>query len=203
MPSARATTSERRMTLPQPTPSDAELLEQIRGGDRDAYRELFHRYATTVYSNCVRILHDAAEAEDVTADVFWEVWNRIDRYDAGRSTPRTYIGMLSRSRAIDRLRSRNLKPEVASDLANSTADAVDSEPTQQLYAMERKELVCTALNELSGIQRSTLELAYFEGLSHREIAETLALPLGTVKSHIRKGLARLQHLLRDIREDER
>lgn len=183
--------------------TDVELIDSVRCGDRDAYRQLFHRFAPQLIAICHRMLHDLDEAEDVVAEVFFEIWNKVDRYDSSRSSPRSYLVLLTRSRAIDRLRSLAAQRRVETSMeADSTRlqDENPFEPADAVLATERRQLVNQALRELSDPQRVSLHLAFFEGLSHREISEKLDLPLGTVKSHIRKGLTRLQHLLRTIRE---
>jgi RNA polymerase sigma-70 factor (ECF subfamily) len=184
--------------------SDAELLAAVRLGDRDAFHALYRRFSSDVYTLCERILHSRHEAEDATADVFCEIWLRRERYDATRGGARTYLMTLGRSRAIDRLRSRAARP----DMTNKTQLEGASLPANAAIApddaAENDELrarVVEALASLGARQRTAMELAYFEGLSHREIADKLATPLGTVKTHIRQGLAKLRSALR-VRQAE-
>lgn len=175
--------------------SDAELLAAVRLGDRDAFHALYQRFGGEVLALCQRILRSYDDAEDATADVFWEVWQRRERYDAARGGPRTYLMTLTRSRAIDRLRSHAARPEMKHPHPTSAADllpAANAAPDQSAESTELHGRVVEALGALNDRQREAMELAYFEGLSHQQIADRLAAPLGTVKTHIRQGLARLR-----------
>jgi RNA polymerase sigma-70 factor, ECF subfamily len=186
-------------------PSDAELLAAVRLGDRDAFHALYHRFSSDIYTLCERILHSRQEAEDATADVFCEVWMRRERYDATRGAARPYLMTLGRSRAIDRLRSRAARPDMKNksrvdDAALPAAGGLT--PADAAANAEMRSRVAAALADLNTRQRQAMELAYYEGLSHREIADRLAAPLGTVKTHIRQGLAKLRTALRVRRVEE-
>jgi RNA polymerase sigma-70 factor (ECF subfamily) len=179
--------------------SDAELMAAVRLGDRDAFHALYRRLSPDVYILCERILHNRHEAEDVTADVFCEIWHRRDRYDAARGGARTYLMTLGRSRAIDRLRSHAARPDMTNKTRLEGASlpaAAAISPDDAAQSAESRSRVVEALAALSSRQRTAMELAYFEGLSHREIADKLATPLGTVKTHIRQGLLKLRSALR-------
>ena len=180
-------------------PSDAELLAAVRLGDRDAFHALYHRFSAEVYTLCERILHSRHEAEDATAEVFCEVWLRRERYDATRGAARPYLMTLGRSRAIDRLRSRIARPDMTNKSRLDGAElpaATGLTPADAAAGAEMRTCVAAALANLNARQREAMELAYYEGLSHREIADRLAAPLGTVKTHIRQGLAKLRTALR-------
>ena len=178
--------------------ADARLMALVRLGDRAAFRQLYDRYAGEVFAVCLRVLDNHADAEDAAAEVFCEVWQRRERYDGRRAGPRTYLVLLARSRAIDRLRSRrarldrNNSPSFDEVLHPTTAGAATG-PDAQVVRAELADRVRAALAELDQRQRTALDLAFFEGLSHREVAERLGAPLGTVKTHIRKGLAKLRY----------
>jgi RNA polymerase sigma-70 factor (ECF subfamily) len=185
--------------------SDAELLAAVRLGDRDAFHALYRRFSSDVYTLCERILHSRHEAEDATADVFCEIWLRRERYDATRGGARTYLMTLGRSRAIDRLRCRAARPDMTNKTQLEGASLPANAATAPDDAAENAELrarVVEALDSLGARQRTAMELAYFEGLSHREIADKLETPLGTVKTHIRQGLAKLRSTLRVRQADE-
>jgi RNA polymerase sigma-70 factor (ECF subfamily) len=178
--------------------SDAELLAAVRLGDRDAFHALYQRFSPDVYTLCERILHSRHEAEDATADVFCEVWFRRERYDAARGGARTYLMTLGRSRAIDRLRSHAARPDMTNktQLDGASLPAAPAPaPDDAAASAELKSRVTAALAALNSRQRAAMELAYFEGMSHREIADKLVTPLGTVKTHIRQGLAKLRTAL--------
>jgi RNA polymerase sigma-70 factor, ECF subfamily len=187
-------------------PEGSVLLAAVRCGDRRAFRALYDRFAPEVLALCERILHHRADAEDAVADVFWEVWQRRDRYDASRGGARPYLMTLARSRAIDRLRSQAARPEARTEGARRTPEqdeltgSIASPEDSAAYA-ELKVRVAAALAELDARQREAMELAYYEGLSHQQIAERLTAPLGTVKTHIRKGLAKLRFALQHIHVD--
>lgn len=189
----------------QPDASDVKLMAAIAARDDAALRVLYDRYSPLVLAICLRVLHDRSESEDVVVDVFWEVWVRADRFDGQRGSAVTYLSTLARSRAIDRRRSLeshgNRKLE---SLENTpTAVATDGNPSGDAIAGESQRLVGQALNDLDPNQRQAIECAYYDGLSHSEIATRLNKPLGTIKTYIRTGLLRLKTTLsRRRREDE-
>ncbi len=169
----------------------------IAGGDRAALATLYDRHSPLLLAICRRVLKDANEAEDVLTDIFFEVWRKADRFDAGRGSPLTYLVTLSRSRAIDRKRSRDSRPKVTSDFTDAAAQA-DPVPTplEFIDTQEQTQQIRKALAGLEQAQREVIECAYYDGLSHSEIAEKLNRPLGTVKTYIRQGLIRLRESLR-------
>jgi RNA polymerase sigma-70 factor (ECF subfamily) len=190
-----------------PLADDSELLAAVRRGDRLAFRALYDRLAPEVLALCERILHHRADAEDAVADVFWELWQRRDRYDAARGGARPYVMTLARSRAIDRLRSQAARPEARGDSPTRIPEdeelaACVTSPEESAAHAELRTRVAAALAGLDARQREAMELAYYEGLSHQQIADRLAAPLGTVKTHIRKGLGKLRFALKYFRDDE-
>ena len=178
-------------------PQERQLLERMAGGDGDALRELYDRHARAVYSLAVRILRSQQDAEDIVQEVFTQAWTHAARYDASRGTVAAWLLMQARSRAIDRLRGRKLRPEGAA----STFDARDpgEGPDAQAMAGEYARQVREALGTLSGPQRTALELAFFDGLTYSQVAEHLSEPIGTVKTRIRQGLLRLKDALESAR----
>jgi RNA polymerase sigma-70 factor (ECF subfamily) len=178
-------------------PDDLSLMQAIARGDRSALSTLYDRHSPLVLAICRRILGDAGEAEDVLSDIFFEVWRKADRFDSNRGNPLTYLVTLSRSRAIDRKRSQASRPKITSDYtdANARADP-DPNPFESIDLKERSAQVRSALSGLEPAQREALECAFYEGLSHSEIAARLNKPLGTVKTHIRQGIIHLREKLR-------
>ena len=178
-------------------PDDFSLMSAIARQDREALSVLYDRHSALLLAICRRVLKDAGEAEDVLTDVFFEVWTKADRFDAGRGNPLTYLVTLSRSRAIDRQRSRSSRPKITSDYtdAASQADPVPN-PLEFIHLKERRSQVLQALSALDPAQREALECSFYDGLSHSEIAAKLNRPLGTIKTYIRQGLIRLRDTLR-------
>jgi RNA polymerase sigma-70 factor (ECF subfamily) len=180
---------------------DFVLMEAIARRNPAGLEALYDRHGGLVYSLCRKILHgDAAAAEEVLVDVFWELWDRCDRYDATRGSPVNYLATVARSRALDRLRSNQSAARRVEQAASDRIDAAAA-PTAQAalddaLAVERRKQVLAALARLEPGQRQAIELAYFEGLSQREVAERMNRPLGTVKTWTRDGLIRLRDHLR-------
>lgn len=175
---------------------DATLQRQVLDGDREAFREFFRQRAPEVLALCYRILGSTQEAEDVVADVFFEVWDRRERFDATRGTLRAYTLLIARSRAIDRYRSKRRERAVfglKDDLDGM--DPSDQTVHQDATLREFRGVASRALAEIEETERNAIELAFYEGLSHAQIANRLDAPLGTVKSHIRRGLAKLKQKL--------
>ena len=141
------------------------------------------------------MLKSPQDAEQLLTDVFFEIWNSRQRYDADRANPLTYLMRLTRSRAIDRLRRKPAPGGISLDPAEGIDVPVASAPAAPAEAEEDRRRVATALSALDVEQRKVLECAYYEGLSHTQIAQRLDKPLGTVKSSIRLGLAHLRSLL--------
>jgi RNA polymerase sigma-70 factor, ECF subfamily len=175
---------------------DQALLARMAQGDGDALAELYDRHARLVYSLAVRILRDGRDAEDVAQEVFAQAWRQASRYTATRGTAAAWLVTLTRSRAIDRLRARRARPETASDDA-APARVADAAPPieHQLLSAEQIARVHAALDDLPLLQRVAIELAYFEGLSHVQIADRLEQPLGTVKTRIRLAMGKLRETL--------
>ena len=174
---------------------DATVMTLVAAGDQAAMAEIYDRYAGMVLALSRRILRDPAAAEELAADIFVELWRRAAAFDARRASLATYLMTLVRSRGIDRLRSR--KRQAGSPLPDDqTGPTGGDDPGARLADRERGAVVAKALAGLSTEQRAAIELAYYQGLSHVEVAERLQRPLGTVKTHIRSGLIHLRDALR-------
>jgi RNA polymerase sigma-70 factor (ECF subfamily) len=174
-------------------------LLAIAGGDAQSFAAFYDATVGVVYGLALRILRDAAEAEEVVSDVYLQVWRQAARFDVTRGAPRAWLVTIARSRALDTLRRRDpAKPhddaEALADLAGS--DAPD--PPDWLSAVERGQALHAALMQLSPEQRQMLALAYFRGLSHQEICDYTGVPLGTVKTHLRKAIDALRAALHPL-----
>lgn len=165
--------------------------------EESALADLYDRYGGTVYALALRMTGDRGEAQEIALDAFLQVWQQVDRYDSRQGSLQGWLFTIARSRAIDRLRAARAakrKPveEVPDDPGGSSAAA----PPDEIVALaERSAYVRRAMDELNPAQRTAVELAYFQGLSHTEIAERLGEPLGTVKTRIRQGMLALRKVL--------
>ena len=178
---------------------DRILVAEIVRRHSDALERLYERYKLVVFHLAFRILNNRDNAEEIVIEVFWQVWRDAERYDEQRGSVGAWITTIARSRAIDALRARRGNPAREEDiekmlLANAPAD----DPETRTTLGERAELVRSALASLPGEQRTALELSFFSGLSHAEIAEQLREPLGTVKTRIRSALLRLRERLHPL-----
>jgi RNA polymerase sigma-70 factor, ECF subfamily len=186
--------------------TDRALLRRVAAGDEAALGSLYDGWAERVHALAFWVLNDADEAEDVVEETFWQVWRTAARYDGTRSSVSTWLMMIARSRALDRLRGRRRRADwtAAPATVNALQDQVGNAPPEipglALERAEQQHQVAVALNALPPDQRSALELAYFEGLSHGEIAERTSLPLGTVKTRIRLAMQKLRQGLDSLRE---
>ncbi len=179
---------------------DEKLMTAIDARDPRALAALYDRHAPAVLGLCLRILGDRPEAEEALLDVFTQVWEQSERYDSERATPGGWLMLLARSRAIDRLRARRSRLRRADRVRDAEPERSELEastPLADAIASERSLLVRGALRELGASQRELIELSFFQGLSHSEIADRQAIPLGTVKTRIRQGMRRLRRLLDD------
>jgi RNA polymerase sigma-70 factor, ECF subfamily len=179
--------------------ADARLLRRIAAGDSGALSELYDRFSRPLYSAAVRILGDAAEAQDVVHDVFLTLWEKASVFRPERGNAFSWAATLTRNRAIDRLRTRRRRSEMLERSAPSDLGYPDEAEQPRAGDAadrgDRAQLVRTAVSSLPEEQQRALELAYFGGLSQQEIAERLSAPLGTVKARMRRGLARLREAL--------
>jgi RNA polymerase sigma-70 factor (ECF subfamily) len=174
---------------------DRDLMSRVAHRDGVAFARLFEVHAPVTLGLLQRILGGRGEAEEVLQEVFLQIWMQADRYDGARSTPRGWILMLARSRALDRLRRRESSRRREEIVGEESDEAVSPLGTERLESLEVKRQVSSALGALSPDQRRCIELAFFEGLTHTQIAERRAAPLGTLKSRILLGMNKLRQAL--------
>ena len=186
-----------RLGLSEPinqTPDDVSLLRLIADGDPEALRQLYQRHSGLLFSLALKTLADQSEAEDVLQEAFVQVWKSAGRYDPKRSQPVGWLILLVRSRAIDRLRSRQSRSRT-SEAFGLEPVAAPPLPAQVADTAETHTIVRQAVRTLPAEQRTLIEMAYFGGFSQTEIAAKLGEPLGTVKTRIRAGMTRLREQL--------
>jgi RNA polymerase sigma-70 factor (ECF subfamily) len=182
--------------VPEAPLDDVIAVASITRGEASGLEALYDRYSTAVYSLALRIVRDTAEAEDVTQEVFAQAWAQAARYDRARGAVAAWLLVMARSRALDRLRRRKaaLKAGPADDVL---AAIPDPGPSVEVLtaADEQARSARSALANLPAVERTALELAYYEGLTHVEIAARTAAPLGTVKTRIRTALRRVREMM--------
>ncbi|MBD1873653.1 sigma-70 family RNA polymerase sigma factor [Nodosilinea sp. FACHB-131] len=177
------------------SPTDADLWLALKTGQTDALGPLYDRHGGLVYGIALKVLGHTQEAEDLTQDIFVKLPSTA--YDPRRGSLRTFLAILTRSRAIDRLRSRQVARAAVERIQSIDMTSPAHTPEQALAQAERAQDIQTALAQLSESQQEILRLAYYEGLSQATIAEQLNTPLGTVKTHSRRGLLRLRQILQE------
>ncbi|MBA2492003.1 MAG: sigma-70 family RNA polymerase sigma factor [Gammaproteobacteria bacterium] len=186
-----------RVTAQRADENHALLIDRIARRDEDAFNAFYEATMPRVYGLALAITKSPDMAEDVVIDVFLQVWRNAAKYDGKRGRPLTWLLIMCRSRAIDA--AAGSKFLLAEWEPLSACTAVEEQPEHQLAVLQRERAVASALNQLSAIQRRLIGLAFFRGLSHGEINAATDIPLGTVKTHIRKGLKTLAGLLADGR----
>ena len=179
------------MDSAEKTISDKELVSRVRAGDQNAMGALYDRYSPLVYAVGLRVLADSAAAEDVLQEVFMQLWRNPARFDASRGSLGAWLAVISRNRAIDALRKRRYESDIE-DIVVSVEPDLASEADRSRAAKNVRDV----LNGMHPAQRQALEMAFFEGLTHTEIAAKIGEPLGTIKTRIRAGLLALRKALK-------
>jgi len=181
------------------TSSDAErnlamLISKIAKGCESALKKLYDNTISQVYGLAYKIVNNKPDADEVAMDVFKQIWNKAADYQPGRGSPSAWLITVTRSRAIDKIRSDTKRRTTNEALLN---DSVDNSPLpdETSSVREKREFIEKALSKLSPQQRRSIELAYFKGLSQSEISKEMNEPLGTVKSWMRTGMMRLRDIL--------
>ncbi|HKP67982.1 MAG TPA: sigma-70 family RNA polymerase sigma factor [Pyrinomonadaceae bacterium] len=169
------------------------ILKRVAAGDADAVRDCLDKYGGLVWSLARRMLRNTEDAEDVVQDVFVDIWKNAERFDESQASETTFIAMIARRRIIDRIRyaSRRVTADSLDDVVAEPADRADRSMQISVEANEAAEAVAALRPE----QRQVLQLAIVHGLSHQEIADATGMPLGTVKTHARRGLLAAREIL--------
>jgi RNA polymerase sigma-70 factor (ECF subfamily) len=181
----------------------ASLIKRVADGDQSALTLLYDSTSRLVFGLVLRVVTDRSTAEEVLLDVYTQVWRQASTYDAKRGAPLAWLMTIARTRGIDRLRSGKHEHQNKESLdAIGEITATTASPEADTVSSERRQLVRTALDSLSVEQREVIELAYYSGLSHSEIALQLGQPLGTVKTRTRLGMMKLRDMLRPVLEGQ-
>jgi len=189
-----------------PSDADRELVRRMAAGDESALGALYDRYSPLLHAVALRIVGDPDDAEEVLEDTFWQAWRQAGRYEETRGGLSTWLVMIARSRAVDRVRARRrVREERWDELPPAQADPHDEAAASPLDAAgsdELRRIVGRAVSALPAEQRQAVELAYFGGLSQSEIAAATGQPLGTVKTRARLALQKLREALAALREED-
>jgi RNA polymerase sigma-70 factor, ECF subfamily len=187
--------------------TDSEVMARLVAGDERALGVLYDRHGAMAFGLASAMMRDQADAEEVVADAFSQIWRSAPSFDRSRGSVTAWVATIVRTRALDLLRSQKRRARVLDEAAAMTADgdspALSSgapSPDRGVEQSEAQRLVRSALDALPEAQRRVLELAYFGGLSQSEIAEELREPLGTVKTRMRSGMEKLRTALRPLME---
>lgn len=179
----------------EPGLDDAALLREVARGDESAYEALFDRYAAGAYGLAQRVVRDPEIARDITQEAFLQLWTHAARFDAGQGSVRSWVFTLVHRRAVDRVRSEQAgadRERRAGMRAYEPAHDHVSADVERGFEIRR---VRAALADLTDIQREAIELAYFRGYTHTQVATALDIPLGTAKTRLRDGMIRLRDAL--------
>lgn len=174
-------------------PESAEVVAALRRKEEQALAQVYDRYGRSVYALVLRITGDAGAAEEISLDAFWQLWQQADRFDEAQGSLQNWLLTIARSRAIDRVRARLARKRLRAEDPTEVREV--RRPEEDAELVERRRLVRDAMATLSPDQRSAVALAYYEGLSHSQIAERLEEPLGTVKTRIRQAMGTLRRRL--------
>jgi RNA polymerase sigma-70 factor (ECF subfamily) len=188
------------MAIPEQEPDrelEVKLIARIAKGDDAAFVELYNRFAGSLYAMVQRMLDDNKEAEDALQEGFTYIWRKAAAYDPTRSSPFAWAVMITRNKAIDRLRARERIEKLREKFTEQGAHFSQQDPgsANESELRERATIVRAAVLQLPEEQRKALELSFFGGLTHEKISERLGVPLGTIKARIRRGLLRLRESL--------
>jgi RNA polymerase sigma-70 factor (ECF subfamily) len=177
---------------------DVELMQRIGTGDRASFEEFYRRHIALVFSTAFKILNNSSDAEDVTQEVMFMVWEKSPMYEVSRGKPLNWAVTMTRNKAIDRLRSIQRRLRLNDDAEREIAPPPrlgKDRPSDHLDSGEKQQIVRSAVMKLNREQRQVIEMSYFGGLTQLEISTRLKTPLGTIKARIRRGMLRLKKIV--------
>ncbi len=178
------------MPTPSPGPLD-ELLSQVARGSREAFESLYRQTSSRLFGVCLRVLGDRAEAEDVLQEVYVNIWNKAGQFDVQRAGAMAWLAMITRNRAIDRLRANPGARTTALELVDEPVDPAAT-PQQGAETDSEHARLAACMDQLDPRRRSLIHEAFFSGATYEQLASRISSPLGSVKSWIRRGLAQLR-----------
>ncbi len=186
-------------------PSDLELMQRIQAEDSDALGELYDRYNGILKALILRVVHNDAEGDDLLQEVFMEIWNQAKNFSAEKGKPLGWMVTLARRRAIDALRKKQAYLRAEERLQSETEHQPGVRPQNvtenEVLSGDTRVLMAKVLDSLPEAQRKTIELAFFYGMSQREIAANTNTPLGTVKTRLELGLKKIYDALKELKDE--
>ncbi len=200
----------RKTPMPAPpiepgAPSDLELMHAIQGQDPEALSQLYDRYNGILKALVLRVVHNEAEADDLLQEIFMEIWNQAKNFSAQRGKPLGWMVTLARRRAIDGLRKKQAYARAGERLRNETEQQPDAwvhnATQEEIMFSDTRILVRKVINMLPPAQHQAIELAFFRGMSQREIAANTNTPLGTVKTRLELGLKKIYDGLKELKDE--
>ncbi len=186
-------------------PTDFELMERIQARDADGLSELYDRYNGILKALILRVIHNEAEADDLLQEIFVEIWNQAKNFSAQKGKPLGWMVTLARRRAIDGLRKKQAYARAEERLQNETEQQPDAwvhnATEEEIVLSDTRKLIRKVINRLPPAQQQAIDLAFFRGMSQREIAAKTNTPLGTVKTRLELGLKKIYDGLKDLRDE--
>ena len=186
-------------------PSDVDLMLGIQSGDADALSQLYDRYSGIMKALILRIIHNETEADDLLQEVFMEIWNQAKNFSAEKGKPLGWMVTLTRRRAIDALRKKQAyaraEERLQAEPERQPLAWVENATEKDIEAGDTRVLMAKVINSLPEAQQQVIELAFFQGMSQREIAFHTNVPLGTVKTRLELGLKKIYDRLKELRDE--
>jgi RNA polymerase sigma-70 factor (ECF subfamily) len=191
---------------PQPgTPTDVELMAGVQAGDPDALSQLYDRYSGILKALILRIIHNDTEADDLLQEVFMEIWNQAKNFSVAKGKPLGWMVTLTRRRAIDALRKKQAYARAEERLRAEPEQQplawVQNTTAEDITSGDRRALMAKVIQSLPEAQQQVIDLAFFQGMSQREIASHTNIPLGTVKTRLELGLKKIYDSLKELKDE--
>ena len=194
------------LTAPEPAPvGDETLMARIQEREPEALASLYDRYSGILKSLIMGVIHNDAEADDLLQEIFMEIWNQAAHYSAQKGKPLGWIVTLTRRRSIDRLRKKQAYARAEERLQNETEQQpeawVHNSTEDDIEMSDTRRLIMGILKNLPPAQREAIDLAFYHGMSQREIAAKTGIPLGTIKTRLELGLKKISEALRGMKDE--